>query len=149
MTAFPAKSFKYTYESNSHIPILKLYIFNKPSSNFTNPKVTVLFDKSLVQVSWIDENQLLVTVWAPLPKVLIDADAAVNVRVSDDCLELKFVLLVPVDHPVVLATFEFDDDDYEFMPLQLDSGIANDKFTCFVWRVSTYYAAKYFSRLER
>ncbi|PWA94560.1 hypothetical protein CTI12_AA059460 [Artemisia annua] len=127
MTPFPA-TFKYTYESNSHIPILKLYIFNpsSSSSNFTNPKATLLFDKSLIQLTWIDNNQLPVTVWAPLANVLIDADAAVNLRVSDDCIEVKFVLVVPVDHPVV-ASFEFggcgEGDDDEFMPLQLDSDL--------------------------
>lgn len=38
----------------------------------------------------------------PVPPVLIDAESPPNFRAFEDHIEVKFVLLLPVDHPIIL-----------------------------------------------
>lgn len=134
------RKWRYTYESNSHIPILRLYLFNSkinPSIQCSDLKVTILFDKSLLEVTWIENNQLR-SVWVPIPKVLIDVDAPVSLRALDDHIEVKFVLVLPVDHPIV-SNFDFEAggesvlEEDEAQPLQLDSGIQFRFLFLVVW----------------
>ncbi|KAF5791313.1 putative ubiquitin-conjugating enzyme E2-binding protein [Helianthus annuus] len=123
------RNWKFTWESNSHVPILKLYLFNpntNPISQCIDLKVSILFHKSLLQLTWIDNNQSQ-SLWVPIPRVLIDADSPISFRALDDHIEVKLVLVLPVDHPIV-SNFDFEggqdaalDDDCQ--PLQLDSDL--------------------------
>lgn len=38
-----------------------------------------------------------------MPRVLVDADCPVSFSALDDHIEVKLVLLLPVDHPIVLS----------------------------------------------
>lgn len=38
-----------------------------------------------------------------MPRVLVDADSPVSFSALDDHIEVKLVLLLPVDHPIVLS----------------------------------------------
>ncbi|KAI7737307.1 hypothetical protein M8C21_031405 [Ambrosia artemisiifolia] len=131
------RKWRYTWESNSHVPIIRLYLFNpytNPSSQCTHLKVSILFDKSLLQVTWIDKNQSPASIWVPIPRVLIDAESPINIRPLDDHIQVKLVLVLPVDHPIV-SGFDFqgaagDDaalENYYYddvvQPLQLDSDL--------------------------
>ncbi|XP_071711882.1 uncharacterized protein [Rutidosis leptorrhynchoides] len=132
------KKWRFTYESNSHVPILRLYIFNpyiNPSSQCVNLNATILFDKSLLKVKWLannhdaDDDNQLASIYVPIPRVLIDVDSPINLRAFDDHIEVKFVLVLPVDHPIVY-NFDFDSgqdvvasQNDEFQPLQLDSDV--------------------------
>ncbi|KAJ0888713.1 putative ubiquitin-conjugating enzyme E2-binding protein [Helianthus annuus] len=123
------RNWKFTWESNSHVPILKLYLINpntNPISQCIDLKVSILFHKSLLQLTWIDNNQSQ-SLWVPIPRVLIDADSPISFRALDDHIEVKLVLVLPVDHPIV-SNFDFEggldaalDDDCQ--PLQLDSDL--------------------------
>nr|XP_043617728.1 uncharacterized protein LOC122589498 [Erigeron canadensis] len=134
------KKWRFTYESNSHIPVLRLYIFNhtdniNPSSEFTNLNATILFDKSLLQLTWVHNDQTT-SIWVPIPRVLIDPDSPISLRALDDHVEVKFVLLLPVDHPLV-SNFHFEDTSAEndqFQPLQLDSDLKR-----LTWCGETYF----------
>ncbi|XP_023763899.1 uncharacterized protein LOC111912397 [Lactuca sativa] len=130
------RKWRFTWESNSHVPIIRLYLFHpntKPSSQCTDLKVTILSDKSLLEVTWLDKNQVgspatAASLWVPIPRVLIDVDSPINLRVLDDHIEVKFVLILPVDHPII-SNFDFEAgdenelEDDELQPLQLDSDL--------------------------
>ncbi|KAL4582653.1 hypothetical protein LXL04_007211 [Taraxacum kok-saghyz] len=129
------RKWRFTWESNSHVPVIRLYLFHpntKPSSQCTDLKVTILSDKSLLEVTWFDKNQVgspaTSSLWVPIPRVLIDVDSPINLRALDDHIEVKFVLILPVDHPIV-SNFDFEagnDDALEeddLQPLQMDSDL--------------------------
>ncbi|KAI3726524.1 hypothetical protein L1987_66322 [Smallanthus sonchifolius] len=127
------KKWRFTWESNSHVPIIRLYLFNpniKPSSQCVDLKVSILFDKSLLQVTWLEKNQLVspetsASLWVPIPRVLIDVESPISFRALDDHIEVKLLLVLPVDHPIV-SNFDFETgalEDDEFQPLQLDSDL--------------------------
>ncbi|XP_076882127.1 uncharacterized protein LOC143530487 [Bidens hawaiensis] len=135
------RKWRFTWESNSHVPIIRLYIFNpntKPSTQCLNLKLSILFHKSLLQLTWHNNNNnnninnQVTSLWVPIPRVLIDAEAPISFRPLDDHIEVKLVLLLPVDHPIV-SNFDFEDnnaaaaaaleDDDDSQPLQLDSDL--------------------------
>lgn len=96
------RKWRYTWEAQSHLPILKLFLFTpnfNPSSSCNDLNVDLKFEKSLVQVTWKDQNP--VSLLVPLPRVLVDLESSVNFRASDDHIEVKIALLLPVDHPIV------------------------------------------------
>ncbi|KAI3669563.1 hypothetical protein L6452_40803 [Arctium lappa] len=129
------RKWRFTWESNSHVPIIRLYLFNpniKPSSQCIDLKVNVLCDKSLVTVTWLETNEAgsaaTESLWVPIPRVFIDFDSPIHLRALDDHIEAKFVLILPVDHPIV-SKFDFEAGDEnalkedEFQPLQLYSDL--------------------------
>ncbi|PKI69997.1 uncharacterized protein LOC116201846 isoform X1 [Punica granatum] len=100
----PSK-WRFTWEAQSHHPTLKLFLFNP----FTNPKhqcrdlkADLNPTSSVVQVSYAtDTTGEEVSLGAPVPKVLIDYECPLSFRALDDHIEVKVVLLLPVDHPLV------------------------------------------------
>ncbi|KAK9066868.1 hypothetical protein SSX86_014191 [Deinandra increscens subsp. villosa] len=130
------RKWKFTWESNSHVPIIRLYLFNlttKPSSQCLDLTVSILFDKSLLQVTWLHTNQAgspdtAAALWVPIPRVLIDVESPISFRALDDHIEVKLLLVLPVDHPIV-SGFDFEAAEGgalevdEFQPLQLDSDL--------------------------
>uniref|UniRef100_A0A5B7ALF7 Uncharacterized protein n=1 Tax=Davidia involucrata TaxID=16924 RepID=A0A5B7ALF7_DAVIN len=123
------RKWRFTWEAQSHIPTLRLFIFNlnaKPSTQCKNLKIILVLEQSLLVASWFEE-EVEVSLRVPIPRVLIDVESPVNFRALDDHVEVKLVLLLPVDHPI-LTNFEdeshpenvFSDD---LLPLSVDSEI--------------------------
>ncbi|KAJ6907191.1 hypothetical protein NC651_017777 [Populus alba x Populus x berolinensis] len=46
-----------------------------------------------------NEETSEVSIRVPIPRVLINPESPVNAKASDDHIEVKLVLLLPVDHP--------------------------------------------------
>ncbi|KAL6505855.1 hypothetical protein OROHE_023234 [Orobanche hederae] len=95
----------FRWEAQSHISLLRLLLFNpntKPSTQCRDLKLSLLPQQSLFEVSFLESESLLETlVWVPLPRVLVDPESPVHFKVFDDHIEVKLVLLLPVDHPLV------------------------------------------------
>ncbi|KAL6568881.1 hypothetical protein OROHE_003622 [Orobanche hederae] len=95
----------FRWEAQSHISLLRLLLFNpntKPSTQCRDLKLSLLPQQSLLEVSFLESESLLETlVWVPLPRVLVDPESPVHFKVFDDHIEVKLVLLLPVDHPLV------------------------------------------------
>ncbi|KAA8547416.1 hypothetical protein F0562_003720 [Nyssa sinensis] len=121
------RKWRFTWEAQSHIPTLRLLIFNpntRPSTQCENLKINLVPEQSLLVASWFEE-EVEISLRVLVPRVLIDVESPVNFRALDDYIEVKLVLLLPVDHPI-LTNFEeeshpetafFDD----LLPLSMDS----------------------------
>ncbi|ONK66251.1 uncharacterized protein A4U43_C06F5780 [Asparagus officinalis] len=128
----PKKQWRFTFETLAHIPTLRLYLFNpnvNPSTQCLSLDSDLQLSRSLLVVSWIDsEKPEGVSVRVPIPRVLIDPESGSEVRVRDDCIEIKMRLVLPVDHPVALSVrgaLGGDVDLERVRPLELDSGLTN------------------------
>ncbi|XP_052196937.1 uncharacterized protein LOC127804182 [Diospyros lotus] len=103
------RKWRFTWEAQSHIPTLKLFLFNrdiKPSIHCKNLKVQLVLEKSLLTVRWLEagsEPEFFLNV--PVPRVLVDGEAPILFRALDDHVEVKLPLLLSVDHPI-LSTFD-------------------------------------------
>lgn len=131
MSSENPRKWRFTWEAQSHVPNLRLFIFDSytmPSVQCQNLKVHLNPSQSLVLVSWFEE--LEVSLRVPTPRVLVDHESPVSFRAFDDHIEVKLVLLLPVDHPIV-SSFDsvlnlsegrenavFD----ALKPLEMDSG---------------------------
>ncbi|THU69747.1 hypothetical protein C4D60_Mb08t17670 [Musa balbisiana] len=101
---------RFTWETLAHIPTLRLYLFHPdvhPSALCGNLSASLRLDQSLLLVSWIDDRNGegtgdVVSLRAPVPKVLIDPSCPVECRAMDDHIEIKLALVLPVDHPVMM-----------------------------------------------
>ncbi|CAL9027124.1 unnamed protein product [Prunus brigantina] len=103
-TAENLRKWRFTWEAQSHIPTLRLFLFDsytKPSIQCEKLSVLICPSESLVLVSWTEDTQVSLRV--PMPRVLVDADSPVSFSALDDHIEVKLVLLLPVDHPIVLS----------------------------------------------
>ncbi|KAG4123366.1 hypothetical protein ERO13_D11G322533v2 [Gossypium hirsutum] len=88
------RNWRFTWEAQSHSPNLRLFLFDsqaKPSVQCRNLEVQLN----------LSQSHLLVSLRVPIPRVLIDSEAPVSFRALDDHIEVKLVLLLPVDHPIV------------------------------------------------
>lgn len=103
-------TWRYTWEAQSHSPTLRLYLFDsltKPSIQCRNLDTRLVLSQSHLLVTWIDEEVeedediKEISLRVPVPRVLIDAESPVNVRALDDHIEIKLVLILPVDHPII------------------------------------------------
>ncbi|KAL8139977.1 hypothetical protein V2J09_005998 [Rumex salicifolius] len=97
------RNWKYTWEAQSQLPLLKLFIFSEtsnPSANCYNLQAELKFEISLLVLSWTEKNAP-VSLTVPFPKVLVDLECPLNFRALDDHIEVKIGLLLPVDHPIV------------------------------------------------
>uniref|UniRef100_A0A2P2KK69 Uncharacterized protein LOC105126637 isoform X1 n=3 Tax=Rhizophora mucronata TaxID=61149 RepID=A0A2P2KK69_RHIMU len=97
---------RFTWEALSHSPTLKLFLFDsstKPSIRCANLEVHLHLSRSHLLVSWTGEASAgePVSLRVPIPRVLIDPDSPVSLRSLDDHIEVRLVLLLPVDHPIV------------------------------------------------
>ncbi|XP_052479936.1 uncharacterized protein LOC105803773 isoform X1 [Gossypium raimondii] len=99
------KNWRFTWEAQSHSPNLRLFLFDsqaKPSVQCINLEVQLNLSHSHLLVSWLKEGEKEeVSLRVPVPRVLIDSEAPVSFRALDDHIEVKLVLLLPVDHPIV------------------------------------------------
>lgn len=100
------RKWQYTWEAQSHIPTLRLLLFARdanPSLHCHNLKVQLHLSQSLVVVTWFQDA--LVSLRVPIPRVLVDAESPLSFRALDDHIEVKLLLLLPVDHPII-STFD-------------------------------------------
>ncbi|TKY55852.1 Ubiquitin-conjugating enzyme E2-binding protein [Spatholobus suberectus] len=92
---------RYTWEAQSHIPTLRLMLF--PNDKTLNPSLqchdlTVELHSSH---SFLTLASSSVSLRVPLPAVLVDGDSPVTFRPLSDHIEVKLLLLLPVDHPIL------------------------------------------------
>lgn len=111
---------RYTWEAQSHVPTLRLLLFAKnanPSLQCLNLKVLLLPSQSLVAVSWLEPT--LVSLRVPIPRVLVDFESPPSSRALDDHIEVKLLLVLPVDHPIVSSfdsVMNLSDDPVNVLP---------------------------------
>ncbi|XP_010254726.1 PREDICTED: uncharacterized protein LOC104595621 [Nelumbo nucifera] len=136
------RKWRFTWETQAHIPILRLFLFNpniKPVSQCQNLKVSLNFEDFMLQVGWIEginDGILNLSLTVPVPRVLVDLDSSVDFRATEDHIEVKLALLLPVDHPIVtslISAQDFPDEGFvnesglldRLQPLSVDSDIKN------------------------
>lgn len=109
--------------------MLRLLLFNpdvKPSAQCRDLKLSLLPQQSLLTVSFLEgESQIESLVQVPVPRVLIDPESPVQFRLFDDHIEVKLVLLLPVDHPLVSdfgSILGNEGNRNELHPLTVDYG---------------------------
>ncbi|KAF7809697.1 DUF2351 family protein [Senna tora] len=97
-----SRKWRYTWEAQSHIPTLRLLLFARnanPSLQCHNLNVQLHLSQSFVVVSWFEDTPVSLRV--PIPRVLVDVESPLSFRALDDHIEVKLLLLLPVDHPIV------------------------------------------------
>ncbi|KAK4760836.1 hypothetical protein SAY87_005729 [Trapa incisa] len=100
---------RFTWEAQSHIPTLKLFLFNhttNPKRQCLDLKIDLNPSRNVVQVNFLADGGEGISLGAPVPKILIDHESPLSFRALDDHIEVKVALLLPVDHPLVS---NFDD----------------------------------------
>lgn len=102
------RKWRYTWEAQSHSPNLRLFLFDSetnPKNHCNNLNVSILPEKSQLLVTWngseAERREDGVSLRVPVPRVLLDAESTVKFRALDDHIEVRLVLLLPVDHPLV------------------------------------------------
>ncbi|KAJ8770798.1 hypothetical protein K2173_021445 [Erythroxylum novogranatense] len=104
MSSESPRKWQFTWEAQSNAPNLKLFLFDshtKPSIHCNGIRVELVPERSRLHVSWTTEAAVKVSLWVPIPRVLIDTDSPVSFRALDDHIEVKLLLLLPVDHPLL------------------------------------------------
>ncbi|OAY57451.1 uncharacterized protein LOC110609020 [Manihot esculenta] len=127
------RKWRFTWETQSHSPNLKLFIFDsrtKSSIHCISLEVRLHLPQSQLLVSWIGEDTEKISIRVPIPKLLIDPDSPVSFRALDDHIEVKLVLLLPVDHPIFSNLSLSDDGENNealdsVKPLKMDSDLKN------------------------
>ena len=97
------KQWRFWWESQSQLPILNLHLFNpqvKPLAQCTHLKLNLLVQNSLLELTWF-QSQLEVFLRVPLPRVLVDTESPLTFKLLEDHIQVKFRLLLSVDHPLV------------------------------------------------
>ena len=94
------QGWRYTWEAQSHIPTLRLTLF--PNDKTLNPSLQC---KDLAvdlhsSHSFLTLTASFLSLRVPLPAVLVDGDSPVAFRPLSDHIEVKLLLLLPVDHPI-------------------------------------------------
>lgn len=113
------RKWRYTWEAQSHIPLLKLFIFSpeiNPITHCNHLNVDLKFEKSLLLLNYSkDENSPnSISLLVPLPRVLVDLDSPLNFRAFDDHIQVKIPLLLSVDHPIVSSFISELNDGHQF-----------------------------------
>lgn len=125
------RKWRFTWEAQSHIPTLRLLLFDSytnPSLQCQNLKVHLNLQESVLSVAWFQDLDMSIRV--PMPPVLVDAESPLSFRAFEDHIEVKLVLLLPVDHPIILNFDNVLDFSQErgnshskaSKPLSMDSG---------------------------
>ncbi|KAG8383366.1 hypothetical protein BUALT_Bualt04G0005100 [Buddleja alternifolia] len=126
---------RYLWEAQSHTSILRLLLFNpntKASAQCGDLKLNLLHQQSLLTVSFLESDaQIETSIEVPVPRVLIDHESPLHFRTFEDHIEVKLVLLLPVDHPLVSdfdSILNFEENKDELTSLSVDSDIK--KLSC-------------------
>ena len=125
------KRWRYTWEALGHIPTLRLFLFRselEPSDVRENLEASLSLGESLVVVKWREKAVGELELRVPLPRVVIDPVAPVQVLSRKDHIEVKLMLVLPPDHPMSTesraASHEGENSASaeEYLPLSFDSG---------------------------
>lgn len=128
------RKWRFTWEAQSHSPTLKLFVFDShthrnTSNQCQNLEVNLNLPKHHVSITWVQQQDLQnqISLLVPIPKVLIDSESPVSYRALADHIEVKLVLLLPVDHPIVASSDSVlrltqIADSHLSTPLLMDSG---------------------------
>lgn len=133
------RKWRYTWEAQSHLPLLKLFIFSpeiNPITHCNHLNVDLIFEKSLITFTWkLHDSSNSISLLIPLPRVLVDLDSPLNFRPFEDHIQVQIPLLLPVDHPIVSSfiselnssdQFSASNSSQSFLqPLSIDSGTMN------------------------
>ncbi|KAK4765650.1 hypothetical protein SAY86_026740 [Trapa natans] len=95
---------RFTWEAQSHIPTLKLFLFNhttNPKRQCLDLKVDLNPSRNVVQVSFLADGGEGIPLDNPVPRVLIDHESRLSFRALDYCIDVKVALLLSVDHHLV------------------------------------------------
>ncbi|WVZ26122.1 hypothetical protein V8G54_004666 [Vigna mungo] len=95
------EGWRYTWEAQSHIPTIRLMVF--PNDKTLNPSLQC-HDLSInlhSSHSFLTLTASSLSLRVPLPAVMLDADSPVTFRPLSDHIEVKLLLLLPVDHPIL------------------------------------------------
>lgn len=110
-------AWRFYWESQSQLPILKLQLFNpqfKPLTQCSNLKPLLLVEKSVLELRWLDsESESEVLVRVPVPERLV-IDSPLCFKLWEDYIEVKLCLLLSVDHPIMRLSFS------DIKPLRMD-----------------------------
>ncbi|XP_010548307.1 PREDICTED: uncharacterized protein LOC104819768 [Tarenaya hassleriana] len=133
------RHWRYTWVAQSHSPNLRLFLFDSGTSPRLHCKslsVSLILEQSQLLITWVDDvddrdeakERDEVSLRVPVPRILIDAESPVNFRALDDHIEVKLVLLLPVDHPIVDSVLyslgDTKDSAFESAgPLVMDSDV--------------------------
>ncbi|KAK7360079.1 hypothetical protein VNO77_02053 [Canavalia gladiata] len=93
---------RYTWEAQSHTPTLRLMLF--PDTRTLNPSLRChhLSVHLHSSHSFLTLSSSSLSLRVPLPEaVLVDAESPVTFRTLSDHIEVKLLLLLPVDHPIL------------------------------------------------
>ncbi|KAE9597855.1 putative ubiquitin-conjugating enzyme E2-binding protein [Lupinus albus] len=106
----------YTWESQSHTPTLRLFLFTthfNPSLQCHNLTVQFHFSHShLLLLTWFNiQDSSPSNFVVPIPRVLVDSDSPINFRAFNDHIEVKLILLLPVDHRILSGFSLLEDDE--------------------------------------
>jgi len=99
------QKWRYTWEAQSHTPNLRLLLFPFPISKTLNPSLNLTVHLHSPP-SFLTLTSTVLSLSVPIPNVLLDADFPPTVRLFSDHIEVKLLLLLPVDHPVLSALHE-------------------------------------------
>lgn len=97
------RKWRFVWEAQSHIPTLRLFLLDqcsKPSLQCQNLNVDLNLERSLLLVSWFEEKTKI-TLKVPVPRVLVDIESPISFRAMEDHIEVKLVMLLPIDHHIV------------------------------------------------
>ncbi|CAJ1942485.1 unnamed protein product [Sphenostylis stenocarpa] len=92
---------RYTWEAQSHIPTLRLMLFPNDKTLKSSIQCHDLAVSLHSSHSFLTLTTSSLSVRVPLPAVLLDADSPVTFRALSDHIEVKLLLLLPVDHPIL------------------------------------------------
>ncbi|XP_027192982.1 uncharacterized protein [Cicer arietinum] len=135
---FSDEKWRYTWESQSHTPILRLLLFPiisktlNPSFKQHNLTVYLHSPPSFLTIT-SSSSAAALSLRVPIPNVLLDADSPPTLRLFTDHIELKLLLLLPVDHPVISAVHQTSPIH---LPLQMEydvdklSSVGEVEFVC-------------------
>lgn len=121
------RKWRYTWEAQSHLPILKLFLFNPIINPYTHCKSLnsqLILQNSVLRTSWYEsqpESETFVDV--PIPRVLLDGEAPLRCKALDDHIEVRVVLLLPVDHPIFVEFKVVGNGESASSPLFIDTGL--------------------------
>lgn len=127
------RKWRFTWEAQSHSPTLKLFLFDthtNPSIQCHDLQLNLDLSRSLVSISWaqLSDSANRFSVDVPLPRVLVDPDSPLNIRALTEHIEVRLLLLLPVDHPIVSGLDSVLTESREIVeedvktPLVMDSG---------------------------
>ncbi|KAL5063740.1 hypothetical protein RYX36_025477 [Vicia faba] len=94
------KKWRYTWEAQSHTPILRLLLFPF-SKTLNHHNLTVHLHSPPTFLTLTSSSSSSLSLRVPIPNVLLDAELPPTLRSFTDHIEIKLVLLLPVDHPVL------------------------------------------------